>query len=50
MIRGSIARVNLPEAERNREELTAEVLRSNLMEGRTGEIAFQRRRRIPSIT
>ncbi len=42
LIHGSIARVNLPESERIHEKLTAEVLRSNLMEGRTGEIAFQR--------
>ncbi len=42
LIRGSIARVNLPAAERDREKLTQEVLRSNLMEGRTGEISFQR--------
>src|SRR5271165_1018267 len=42
MIHGSIARVNLPTAERERESLTHEVLRSNLMEGRTGEISFQR--------
>ena len=33
--------MNLPEAERDRTKLTAEVLRSNLMEGRTGEISFQ---------
>jgi YVTN family beta-propeller protein len=42
LIRGSIARVNLPATERDREKLTQEVLRSNLMEGRTGEISFQR--------
>jgi DNA-binding beta-propeller fold protein YncE len=41
MIRGSIARVNLPDAERNWQKVTQEVLRSNLMEGRTGEITFQ---------
>ncbi len=41
MIRGSIARVNLPDAERERDTLTQEVVRSNLMEGRTGEISFQ---------
>ncbi len=41
MIRGSIAQVNLPEAERNRQKLTQEVLASNLMEGRTGKLAFQ---------
>jgi len=42
LIRGSIARINLSEAERNRQKLTQEVLDSNLMEGRAGEIAFQR--------
>jgi DNA-binding beta-propeller fold protein YncE len=42
LIRGSIARVSLADAERDRKKLTEEVLRSNLMEGRTGEIAFQR--------
>ncbi len=42
LIRGSIARVNPVEAERDQKKLTEEVLRSNLMEGRTGEIAFQR--------
>jgi len=42
MIRGSIARVHLAESEREQKKLTEEVLRSNLMEGRTGEIAFQR--------
>jgi DNA-binding beta-propeller fold protein YncE len=41
MIRGSIARVNLPDAERERDTLTQEVVRSNLMEGRTGELSFQ---------
>jgi len=41
MLHGSIARVNLAEAERDRDKLTQEVVRSNLMEGRTGEIAFQ---------
>jgi DNA-binding beta-propeller fold protein YncE len=42
LIRGSIARVNLPAAERERDSLTQEVVRSNLMEGRTGEISFQK--------
>ncbi len=42
LIRGSIARVSLAEAERDQKKLTEEVLRSNLMEGRTGEISFQR--------
>jgi len=41
LIRGSIARVNLSDAERDREKLTREVVRSNQMEGRTGAIAFQ---------
>jgi DNA-binding beta-propeller fold protein YncE len=41
MIRGSIARVNMKDAERDREALTAEVVQSNRMEGRTNEIAFQ---------
>jgi len=40
MIRGSIARVNRKNAERDRESLTAEVVQSNRMEGRTSEIAF----------
>src|SRR5271157_4534339 len=42
LIRGSVVRVNLPTAERDREKLTQEVVRSNQMEGRTGEISFQR--------
>ena len=42
LIRGSVARVNLPTAERDREKLTQEVVRSNQMDGRTGEISFQR--------
>ena len=41
MLRGSIARVDLAQAERDRDNLTAEVLRSNLVEGRAGEINFQ---------
>ncbi len=41
MIRGSIARISLAEAERDREQFTADVVRSNLMEGRTGEITFR---------
>jgi DNA-binding beta-propeller fold protein YncE len=41
LIRGSIARVNLPQAERDRQKLTEAVLRSNRIEGRTGEITFQ---------
>jgi|HubBroStandDraft_4_1064222.scaffolds.fasta_scaffold13451_3 DNA-binding beta-propeller fold protein YncE len=42
MIRGSLARVNLQEAERDREALTAEVVQSNRMQGRADEITFQR--------
>ena len=41
MLHGSIARVHLSEAEHDREILTQQVLQSNLMEGRTGEIAFR---------
>jgi len=41
LISGSIARVNLNDAERDRESLTAEVVRSNRMEGRTNQFAFQ---------
>ncbi len=41
LIHGSIARVNLREAEQQRDALTQEVVRSNRMAGRTGEIAFQ---------
>ncbi len=41
LIRGSIARVNLKDAERDHEKLTAEVVRSNRMDGRSGEIVFQ---------
>ena len=42
LIHGSIARVSLAEAESNRDKLTQEVVHSNQMEGRTGEIGFQR--------
>jgi len=42
MIRGSLARVNLKNAEADHESLTAEVLRSNRMEGRTNELSFSR--------
>lgn len=42
LIRGSLARIALAEAERNREGLTSEVLTSNRMEGRTSEITFAR--------
>ena len=42
MIRGSVARVHLSQMEREQEKLTQEVIRSNQMEGRTGEISFQR--------
>ena len=41
LIHGSIARVKLPEAEQQRAKLTEEVVRSNKMAGRTGEIVFQ---------
>jgi YVTN family beta-propeller protein len=41
MIRGSVARVSLAEADSNRDKLTQAVVRSNQMEGRTGEISFQ---------
>ncbi len=41
LIRGSIARVSLAEAETKRDQLTREVVRGNQMEGRTGEISFQ---------
>ncbi len=40
MIHGSLARVNVKDAERDREALTAEVVRSNRMEGRTNQITF----------
>lgn len=40
LIRGSLARINLKDAERDREDLSAEVLRSNRMEGRTHQISF----------
>ncbi len=40
LIRGSVARVNLKDAERDHENLTAEVLHSNRMEGRSQDIAF----------
>ena len=40
LVRGSIARVNLKDAERDHEALTAEVLQSNRMEGRTDQITF----------
>lgn len=40
MIHGSVARVNLKDAEADHENLTAEVLRSNRMEGRTDQMAF----------
>ncbi len=41
LIHGSIARINLPQADKEQEQLTAEVLNSNRMEGRTGEFAFK---------
>jgi DNA-binding beta-propeller fold protein YncE len=40
MIHGSVARVDLNASERERDTLTAEVIRSNRMEGRTNQIAF----------
>ena len=42
LIRGSIARASLAEAENNRDKLTQAVVHSNQVEGRTGEIVFQR--------
>ncbi len=42
LIRGSIARIDLPQADKDREQLTAEALLSNHMEGRTGEFTFKR--------
>ena len=41
LIHGSIARINLPQADKEHEQLTAEVVRSNRMDGRTGEFAFK---------
>ena len=41
LLRGSIGRVNLHEAERDRRMLTQEVVRSNRIEGRLGKIEFQ---------
>ncbi len=40
MVRGSVARVNLKDAERDHEILTARVMQSNRMEGRTNQITF----------
>jgi DNA-binding beta-propeller fold protein YncE len=40
MLHGSVARVDLNAAERDHESLSAEVLRSNRMEGRTNELTF----------
>ena len=40
MIWGSVTHVNLKDAQRDHEALTAEVLRSNRMEGRTNQITF----------
>jgi DNA-binding beta-propeller fold protein YncE len=42
MTRGSLTRIDLKAAEADHESLTAEVLRSNRMEGRTDEITFAR--------
>ncbi len=41
LVHGSIARVNLPDAEKQKQKLTAEVVRTNKMEGRIGDIEFQ---------
>jgi DNA-binding beta-propeller fold protein YncE len=41
LVRGSVARINMKDAERDREALTAEVVQSNRMEGRTDQISFQ---------
>jgi Lactonase, 7-bladed beta-propeller len=43
LIRGSIARIDLAQAYKDRKDLTLEVLRSNRMEGRIGELAFKGR-------
>ena len=40
LIRGSLARINLSDTERDHEALTSEVLSTNRMEGRTNEIIF----------
>ena len=42
LIRGSLVRINLKDAERDHEALTTEVLTTNRMEGRTNEITFAR--------
>jgi DNA-binding beta-propeller fold protein YncE len=42
LIRGSVSRVSLKAAESDHESLTAEVLRSNRMAGRTNQITFAR--------
>jgi len=42
LIRGSLARINLQDTERDHEALTSEVLAANRMEGRTSEITFAR--------
>jgi DNA-binding beta-propeller fold protein YncE len=41
LIRGSMARIHLPQADKDQAQLTTEVLSSNRMEGRTGEFAFK---------
>ncbi len=41
MIHGSLARIALPQAAKDRDRLTQEVLRSNRMQGRSGELAFK---------
>jgi DNA-binding beta-propeller fold protein YncE len=42
LIHGSVSHINLKASERDREVLTAEVLTSNRMEGRTNQITFAR--------
>ncbi len=41
LIHGSMARINLAQADKERAQLTQEVLNSNRMQGRTGEFAFK---------
>ncbi len=41
LIRGSVARVDLAQAAKERDQLTQQVLSSNRMSGRTGELAFK---------
>lgn len=42
LLHGSVARIDLAAAEKQSEKLMEEVLRTNRMSGRTGELAFQR--------